>query len=55
MLPKADVFILSKISVEFTLQDGSIEHLETKVMEREKAQVKYDDAVASGESAVMSY
>lgn len=55
MLPKADTFILSKIIVEFTLQDGSIEHLETKVMEREQAQYRYDDAVASGQSAVMSY
>jgi len=46
---------LNKIIVDFTLQDGTVKTLETKVTEREAAQAKYTDAVASGQTAVISY
>jgi hypothetical protein len=43
----------SKIVVDFKLSDGSIRTIETVIGEREKAEVKYDDAVSSGKTAVM--
>ena len=54
-MPYTETFILSKIIVDFKLQDGTVKTLETKVTEREVAQAKYTDAIASGQTAVMSY
>jgi len=48
MMPYSDSFTLNKIIVDFTLSDGTIKTLETKVTEREIAQAKYTDAVSSG-------
>jgi len=46
--------IISKLTCQFTMPDGSISEIETIVEEREKAQVKFDDAVAKGKTAVIS-
>jgi hypothetical protein len=48
MMPYSDTFSLSKIIVNFKLQDGTSATIETRVAEREKAIVKYTDAIASG-------
>ena len=38
MMPYTQTFSLNKIIVDFTLQDGTVKTLETKVTEREIAQ-----------------
>jgi hypothetical protein len=43
----------SKITADFKLSDGSTRMMETKVAEREKIEVKYEDALSSGKTAVM--
>jgi hypothetical protein len=55
MMPYSDNFFMSKIEVDFHLEDGTKKTLKTKVTEREIAQVKYNDAVATGKTAVLSY
>ena len=45
--------VVSKISVKFILPDGTQRDLETMIDERKKVEVKYEDAVASGKTAVM--
>ena len=55
MMPYADNFFMSQIEVDFHLEDGTTKILKTKVTEREIAQVKYNDAVATGKTAVLSY
>ena len=45
--------VITNLSCEFSLRDGTNKLLETKVEERQKAQVKYEDAVASGKTAVI--
>jgi hypothetical protein len=45
--------VISKISAEFTLPDGSCRSFETIVDAREKVEVLYEDAVASGKTAVV--
>jgi hypothetical protein len=44
---------ISQITAEFTLKDGTTKLLETKIEEREKVEAKYEDAVASGKTAVI--
>ncbi len=48
MMPYSDTFSLTKIQVDFKLQDGTTATIVTKVAEREKAIVQYSDAIASG-------
>ena len=48
MMPYAENFFMSHIEVDFRLEDGTTKTLKTKVSEREIAQVKYNDAVATG-------
>ncbi len=55
MMPYSDSFALNKITVNFTLKDGTVNYLETKVIEREEAKVMYTSAISSGKTAVMSY
>ena len=55
MMPHAKNFFLSHIEVDFRLEDGTTKTLKTKVSEREIAQVIYDDALATGQTAVLSY
>ena len=45
--------VISKLTVQFTLPDGSARLLETKIEKREVAQAQYEDKVASGQSVVM--
>ena len=54
MMPISDTFTCQKICVDFTMPDGSTDSFETRVVEKEKAQEKYEDAVASGETAVIA-
>ena len=51
--PKDVDSVITKITCMFFLPDGSKRFLETKVEEKEKAEVKYEDAVASGKTAVL--
>lgn len=44
---------ISKICVDFKLQDGTTKSLETIIDERKKLEVRYEDAVASGKTAVL--
>ena len=46
--------ILTKLEIEFTLQDGTKQYLETKVGERRKVQTQYDEMVASGQTVLMA-
>ena len=55
MMPYSDKFMVRKIQVDFTLADGTLKTLETKIAERNKAAAEYDDAIASGKSAVLSF
>jgi hypothetical protein len=55
MMPYSEKFTVSKIIVDFTLADGTVKTLETKMSERSKAAADYDDAIASGKSAVLSF
>ena len=55
MMPYSDTFSLTKIEVDFKLPDGTTASIETRVTEREAAKIQYSDAIASGQTAVMSY
>ena len=55
MMPYSDSFNLNKIVVDFLLEDGTTKTLETKVIEREEAIIQYNEAVATGSTAVISY
>lgn len=54
MMPLADNFSCTKIVIDFVMPDGSTEQYETRVIEREAAQQKYEDKVAAGETAVIA-
>ena len=55
MIPTSNEnFSCNKIAIDFTLPDGSVEQIETRVREREQAQWIYDDKVASGQTAVIA-
>ena len=45
--------VISKVNVKFTLPDGTERELETLVDERKKVEIKYEDAVSTGKTAVM--
>lgn len=53
LFPKDSDVAMSQLSCHFTLADGSKAVLETEIECREKAEVKYQDAVASGQTAVI--
>lgn len=53
-LPYSETFSLTKIEATFFLEDGTTKVLETKLEARKKAEVKYEDAVAQGKTAVMA-
>jgi len=46
--------VASKITIEFTLRDGSKRYLETKIEERERAEQMYEDKIAQGQTVVIS-
>lgn len=54
LFPVSDKMVFSSVSIDFTLHDGTFKHLESIIEERHLAEQKYDDAVASGKTAVMS-
>jgi hypothetical protein len=53
-MPVSDSFSINSINARFLLPDGTETTLETRVVEREKATAKYEDSVASGQTAVMA-
>ena len=53
-MPISSTFACNKIAVDYTLPDGKVESIETIVTERQRAQEVYEDAVASGEAAVIA-
>ena len=53
-MPISESFSVSKIAVDFTLQDGTVESLQTHVVEKFKAVEIYEDAVAGGQTAVLA-
>ena len=55
MMPYGEIFFISHIEVDFRLEDGKTKTLVTKVSEREIAKVTYNNAVAAGQTAVLSY
>jgi hypothetical protein len=55
MMPYGENFFISHIEVDFRLEDGKTTTLVTKVSEREIAKVTYNNAVATGQTAVLSY
>ncbi len=55
MMPYGENFFISHIKVDFRLEDGKTKTLVTKVSEREIAKVTYNNAVAAGQTAVLSY
>ena len=54
MFPLDIESVASKLTIEFTLQDGSKRYLETKIEERERAEQMYEDKTAQGQTVVMS-
>ena len=54
-MPYGENFFISHIEVDFRLEDGKTTTLVTKVSEREIAKVTYNNAVATGQTAVLSY
>ena len=54
-MPYGENFFISHIEVDFRLEDGKTITLVTKVSEREIAKVTYNNAVATGQTAVLSY
>jgi len=53
-MPYSETFSINKIEATFFLEDGTTKVLETKLEARKKAEVKYEDAVASGQTVVMA-
>eukprot|EP00347_Sterkiella_histriomuscorum_P001630 403371287 len=45
--------VFTNLEIEFTLQDGSKKQLVTRVDLREKVEVYYEQAIASGKTAVV--
>ena len=54
LMPNSDMWTVNSLEVTFTLQDGSTKTLVTRIDQKEQAQQKYSDAVASGKTAVIS-
>jgi len=54
LMPVSESLAVHKIEIEFVLKDGTRKFFETKVEERQVAIQKYDDAVATGKTVVMS-
>ena len=54
LFPTDIASIITKLTCTFTLADGTQSTLETQVTAREKAEVIYENAVASGKTAVIS-
>jgi hypothetical protein len=53
LFPKDVEAVITKISCEFTLKDGSKSLIETVIEARQKAEAKYQEDVESGMTAVL--
>ena len=53
LFPKTEKTVMSKIQCSFTLEDGTIKAIETKIEERKRAEQKYEDSISKGETAVL--
>ena len=53
-MPISDTFTLNQIAIDFTLEDGTVKQIITKVSEREKAEQAYEDKMASGQTALLA-
>jgi len=51
--PKDTESVISKIECEFEMPDGTKTSIETVIENRAKAEVKYEDAVATGKTAII--
>lgn len=45
-------YVISKLSIEFFLSDGSTKQMETVIDGRKKLEYKYEDSVAEGKTVV---
>ena len=54
-MPLSESFTISSLEARFLLPEGTQKSLVTKVTERTFAKVQYEDAVAGGKTAVLSY
>ena len=54
IMPVSDTFTLNKIEVDFVLFDGSIKTIVSRVEVRSKAEKKYEDKVAAGQTAILA-
>jgi hypothetical protein len=45
--------VVTKVEADFHLADGTVKSFCTVVESRKKAEVKYEDAVASGKTAIL--
>ena len=50
IIPKIDDFVMGKMQIKV----GDADIIEGKVLKREQAKQKYEDAIASGHTAVMA-
>ena len=53
-LPTSENFSCNKIAVDYTLPDGSIDTIETKIVGREKGEQVYEDSIAKGHAAILA-
>ena len=47
-MPIAETFACNKIAIDYTMPDGQVESIETKVMGRMEGQQVFEDKVAAG-------
>ena len=53
-MPRGENFTVSQIAVDFFVEDGSVERLMTRIVERESAKEQYEDSQAEGATAVIA-
>ena len=53
-MPTGQSFTVGQIIVDFTLEDGTEERLQTRIVERERAAEQYEDSQAEGKTAVFA-
>ena len=53
-MPLSENFTCRKIAVDFYLADGSKETIETRVVEKKRAQEQFEDSMAEGSTALLA-
>ena len=53
-MPTGQSITVGQIIVDFTLEDGTEERLQTRIVERERATEQYEDSQAEGQTAVFA-